>query len=592
MSGSDDFLDGLLRSSRHRARKEGESAPQDRAPVVGSEEERGLNPFDVLTLPHDQRELVNWLARRKQATLPDIAQGLGRPINAIQQTLAPLESEGYVHDALVEGEIYYRVVFRGAVSRAARGLPQDIWARVDLDSVSFLRQHPLFRALPENNVAEVARKMDARRYHRDEVILWQGHTSEFVYFIKNGIIGISRLTPQSHERKLLAYLKQGDTLGEYSLLSEQNRTATATATALSEVEVLAMKKNDFMALLNQHASVAVELARLMVHRLVASNVRITGSAGEVKLCLVFGVQPGAGATTFGNALAGTLSRLTNRTTVYTEYPDSSELPRMFGFSPQPDPHRHPDNYDIFVTQDSAGTPASVRATLVMDQLVNNYGNVVIGLSSQIDDSLAYIIERADQIFVVTPPDEAARARLKALAGALKPLMHPEKTSLYIVVNRTRPDQNSLPVPPATDFDIPYLEDMPSLTTLRLESMPAPLAQVAATVADRLGRTNQISLYIPSTLEADKSTDTTLYVEQTLAFLGKLFGGATTSQARGIWNSADAGLVSETIHIVRSFITQADLDRHLPEILDYMERLKHELKQEAMALEINQKFMLI
>jgi hypothetical protein len=214
---------------------------------------------------------------------------------------------------------------------------------------------------------------------------------------------------------------------------------------------------------------------------------------------------------------------------------------MFGFSPQPDPHRHQDNYDIFVTHDSAGTPASVRATLVMDQLVNNYGNVVIGLSSQIDDSLAYIIERADQIFVVTPPDEAARARLTALAGALKPLMHPEKTSLYIVINRTRPDQNSLPVPPATDFDIPYLEDMPLLTTLRLESMPAPLAQVAATVADRQGRTNQISLYIPSTIEADKSTDCK-YVEQTLAFWAS-FLWCYDQPRLSIWKSADAGLVS-------------------------------------------------
>lgn len=42
----------------------------------------------------------------------------------------------------------------------------------------------------------------------------------------------------------------------------------------------------------------------------------------------------------------------------------------------------------------------------------------------------------------------------------------------------------------------------------------------------------------------------------------------------------------------SYVTQTDLDRHLASLLDFVEGLKLELKQEAMALEINERLMLI
>jgi hypothetical protein len=112
------------------------------------------------------------------------------------------------------------------------------------------------------------------------------------------------------------------------------------------------------------------------------------------------------------------------------------------------------------------------------------------------------------------------------------------------------------------------------------------------LADRLGRTNQVSIFIPTTIDVTQAVDTGDYVDRALAFLGQRFGGATTTQARGVWNSSEAGLVGETIHIVRSYATQNDLDKHLQSILDYVGALKVELRQEAMAVEINQQLMLI
>jgi hypothetical protein len=141
-------------------------------------------------------------------------------------------------------------------------------------------------------------------------------------------------------------------------------------------------------------------------------------------------------------------------------------------------------------------------------------------------------------------------------------------------------------------DIPFLASLPSSVEQRLDTLPPSLAQVAQALADRLGRTHQIGVYVPTTLGVNQSADTRIWLEKTLAFMGQLFGGATSHQAQGMWGSQTAELVSETIYIVKSYVTQSDLDKHLPTVVEYVESLKHELKQEAMALEVNQKLMLI
>jgi hypothetical protein len=75
-------------------------------------------------------------------------------------------------------------------------------------------------------------------------------------------------------------------------------------------------------------------------------------------------------------------------------------------------------------------------------------------------------------------------------------------------------------------------------------------------------------------------------------MGKLFGGATYERVQGVWNSQEAGLVEEDIHLIRSFCNQTVLDKHMGGVVDYVEALKEELQQEAMAIEVNQKLMLI
>lgn len=589
MSGNDDPLAGLLGSVRRQ-----KNIQIDYSRAEKPSDEKGLNPLDLLSLPPLQRDVVNYLSRKKQAALDEIQERLQRSADEIAEVAKALENLGYIYEVLIDGVLHYRVFFGGKVSRSGRGVPSDIWNAVDLDNTAFLKQLTLFNHLSDSHLQEVAAKMTTRRYKRNQVIVWQGDTGDHIYFIKNGIVGISRLTPESQhdEGEILAYLKQGDILAEHNLL-EHHYPASGTATALSEVDVLTVRRQELIDLLLGYDQLALELAKMLSERLMGINTRLSSKGADIKLSLVFGIA-GCGTTTLGSALALALADLTKHRAVYTEHPNPNQLPQSFGFEPTDEIYSHPAGYDIAIIEGAIGLPATVRTTLVMDRLLNDYPNIIIGLKDQVDESIAYMLEKANQVVIVTPPDAESWRVATRLLAKLRANIHPERTDILMVVNRKTPELADMPLVGSVDFEIPYLPNIIALNNHSLDTMPDSIKAIVSRIADRLGRTNQIGIYIPTTTDVDQVVDTSGYIQETITFLGEIFGGASasTNEAHGVWNSDEVGLVSETIHIVRTYVTQAELDRYLGDVLEYVEGLKEALKQEAMALEVNQKLMII
>lgn len=561
----------------------------DRPPGSTTREKRSLNPLELLTLPTAQRKIINYLSHRKRATMEEIKEGLkALPAAELEQALRPLREAGYIHEALVDGEVYYRVVFGGTSSRSKIFLPAGIWSSLNMDDVTFLKQMPMFQDVPRHELRTIANRMETRHYQRNEVIIWQGESSDDALLLKNGIVGISHLSADRKSSQILAYLKQGDILGEIGVLENQVRSATATA--LSNVEALVIKRDQFLNLLHKYDQAAIELARMLGRQLVATSARLGQSETETNLVLVFRVMAGAGGTTIATALAATLARETQHSTVYTEYPDPQQLPTRFGFVEDLTLYHHPAGYDIQLPRIDPELPDIVDATLMIDQFLSRYTNIVIGLPDEIDEGIVYMLERASQIILVAPPDEQAWEELKKLRASLKKHIHSDRTGVLTIINRPHKNHKKIPAPAQVDFDLPFIARLPSKQTDA--SLPPPLMEITKTIVDRLGRTCEIAIYIPTTLEVDQDIDTTAYVTDTLAFLGERFGGATSSQAQGVWDSEEAGLVNEVVYIVRSFVTPEEMNQHLDAVLDYVARLKETLKQEAMALEVDRKLMLV
>lgn len=106
------------------------------------------------------------------------------------------------------------------------------------------------------------------------------------------------------------------------------------------------------------------------------------------------------------------------------------------------------------------------------------------------------------------------------------------------------------------------------------------------------RVHQISVFIPTTIDVNQKVDTSYYVHKTLDFFGEKFGGATSTQAEGAWNSDTVGVVTEVVHIVVTYTTENNLNKFVDDVIDFVKAMKAELHQEAMAIEINSKMIII
>lgn len=546
---------------------------------------KGLSPVSLLTsVTTHQVQVLSWLMRQKEATLEEIKAAVDAKVD-VAKVLKGLKLEGRISESIQNGELHYRVI----VASSDRSDHQErdealgeVWSRIDQDKVRFLRELDLFKLLSAEQVADVADQMVLREYERNDVLVWQGQTSELLHIIKSGVVAVSYLTADMQDAQILAYLDKGDTLGEYNLITDEEFTATASARALSRVETMQISHEAFRTILKNHPNILWEMSRRFVRRLIRMNPK--RNEASTRLSVVVGVTAESGRTALGRALARQLGR--DRKAVYTEYPSTHKLAGIFGVAQQDEQVFYPteEGFDIAITNLLPGLPVGLRMTMLQEQLVTHYANVVVGISDRLDEGVIFLLERAQQVVIIGGPDEESWQQVREFSRKIRPYLHPEKASVMVIVNRYRPEYVELPRPVGADFDLPYLADF--------SAQSESLIEAAGQIADRLGRTNQVSLFIPTTVDVDQEIDTTTYVQRTLAFLGERFGGATSSEAQGVWNSEEVGLVAEKVYIVRSYASKTALDEHLPQILNYVEKMKAELSQEAMAVEVNQKLMLI
>lgn len=109
-----------------------------------------------------------------------------------------------------------------------------------------------------------------------------------------------------------------------------------------------------------------------------------------------------------------------------------------------------------------------------------------------------------------------------------------------------------------------------------------------------GLANQVTLVIPSTTDVNHPLSheaATEVANRALRFLSELYGGATAIPARGAWVAQNGQLIVEGSTLVYSFCGQLTTD-DLIKIKAFCESLKWELKQEALAVQINGKLLFV
>lgn len=124
--------------------------------------------------------------------------------------------------------------------------------------IEILKKIPFFAQLSEEDLKSIGETIQMQYFGPDQVIFEEGDYGEEMYIIKRGKVAVLRNFSQ------IAELTDNAFFGEMALVSEEPRNATIRA--ITDVEALVLKKEDFRNLLETKPSIATEVSYEVVKR--------------------------------------------------------------------------------------------------------------------------------------------------------------------------------------------------------------------------------------------------------------------------------------------------------------------------------------
>jgi len=139
------------------------------------------------------------------------------------------------------------------------------------DRIDFLKKNPLFYSLTPEDFQLVQEKIIIKNFRKNEIILREENTNEFMYIILDGE-GKAIQTTEKGKEILITMHQQGDFFGELSLID--GKTAPATIYATKNSTVALISKRDFYSLLYSRSRVLDNLLNILCARLRESLKKI------------------------------------------------------------------------------------------------------------------------------------------------------------------------------------------------------------------------------------------------------------------------------------------------------------------------------
>jgi hypothetical protein len=127
------------------------------------------------------------------------------------------------------------------------------------DRADLLRRSPIFAQLPEPTLARLAEQLIPFSAAADETIIREGDQGELFYLVGHGKLNVS--VDGFH----VATLDQADPIGEIALLRNGQRTATIVTAA--PVELYALTREDFLAVVTNNETSAQAAESMISQRL-------------------------------------------------------------------------------------------------------------------------------------------------------------------------------------------------------------------------------------------------------------------------------------------------------------------------------------
>lgn len=136
-------------------------------------------------------------------------------------------------------------------------------ATSDIERVLVLRNSSLFASTPANVLNTIAPIMKAVSYEEGQEIVRKGEIGTFMCIIHRGEVGVY------DGNRLLTTLKEGEVVGELSLLDAEPRSATVVA--LGDVDLFRIDQADFYDLMEERDEVMQNIIRMLCARIRTQN---------------------------------------------------------------------------------------------------------------------------------------------------------------------------------------------------------------------------------------------------------------------------------------------------------------------------------
>lgn len=139
------------------------------------------------------------------------------------------------------------------------------------DAIQQLKDTLLFRGLPDETLVALAQKVSVRKLVSGDVLMRKGEKGDSLFMIHDGWVKI--VTEDSTGGEIIINkCGPGETIGEMALLDQAPRSAGAIA--INNVQVLELKKDAFLEILNQRPDVPLAIIFSISSRLRFSTTYI------------------------------------------------------------------------------------------------------------------------------------------------------------------------------------------------------------------------------------------------------------------------------------------------------------------------------
>ncbi|MEN8185395.1 MAG: cyclic nucleotide-binding domain-containing protein, partial [Myxococcota bacterium] len=132
------------------------------------------------------------------------------------------------------------------------------------EALDTLRSIPLFCAVTDEDLEQLASHLIERRFPRNTTIVEEGLAGDYMYVIREGRVKVTKLSEDGRE-KILEFLEEGSFFGDMALLDRGPRSASVKT--LKPVRLLALSRTDFLNLLRKSPDLALAVIQELSRRL-------------------------------------------------------------------------------------------------------------------------------------------------------------------------------------------------------------------------------------------------------------------------------------------------------------------------------------